>query len=330
MGNAVQQQRKQSEGNVMRIGIVVDSGCDLPADFIQEHNIQILPASIRVGSDLFTDERNAEATLAFYESHIGDKSHDAETFPFSVEQIQQVFLERLVLDFDHVFCIPVWKARSKTYENATRASFAILSRYHKVRNDAGVHGHFSMRVMDSKTVFTGLAVQAAEAVRLVNDGLQYNDIRARLGEIADHTIAYLVPADLAYIRQRTKQRGEKSIGLATYLIGSALDIKPILNIYREETRPVAKVRGYTAAVEKMLAHVAAVVRDGQLLSRQVCLSYGGNPAAVRGMPGFAELERICRERGIELLVSIMSAVAAVNVGAGAITVAYAGEYREMH
>jgi hypothetical protein len=55
-------------------------------------------------------------------------------------------------------------------------------------------------------------------------------------------------------------------------------------------------------------------------------TYGGDPGEVRNMTGFAELEQVCRSREVELLISVMSASAAVNAGAGGICVAYAGRH----
>ena len=52
---------------------------------------------------------------------------------------------------------------------------------------------------------------------------------------------------------------------------------------------------------------------------------GGDLGEVRNMTGFAELEQVCRSREVELLISVMSASAAVNAGAGGICVAYAGD-----
>ena len=309
----------------MRIGVVVDSSCDLPPEFLEQNGVKIFPNSIRVGQDILVDERDPDATLAFFASHIGDKSHDAETSPFSVDAIQKVFLERLVLDYDFVFCITVWSKRSNVYENATKASFAILSTYRKTRSAAGVSGPFSMRVIDSKTLFAGTGIVAAEAVRMAREGLQPNEIRANLDQLIPNVVGYFVPADLAYIRTRATKRGEKSVGLAAFLIGTALDIKPVLGIYREETGPHAKVRGFEGAVEKMFKHVAGVLSTGNVLSKYVGISYGGDPSEVRMMPGFSELEQVCRSRELELLISVMSASAAVNAGAGGICVAYAGD-----
>ncbi len=57
----------------MRIGILVDSTCDLPeADFAQ-HNIRVMPISIRLGDELLVDERDAAATQHFYAEQIDTK-----------------------------------------------------------------------------------------------------------------------------------------------------------------------------------------------------------------------------------------------------------------
>lgn len=314
----------------MRIGVVVDSSCDLPPEFLEQNNIRVLPNTIRVGADALVDVRDPEATLGFFSSHIGDKSHDAETTPFSVEQIQKVFLEQLVLDFDFVFCVTVWSKRSHVFENATKASFAILSSYRKTRNEAGVTGPFSMRVLDSKTLFAGVGVIAAEAVRLAKEGLQPNEIRTQLDNVVNNTVTLMVPTDLAYIRIRATRRGEKSVGAVGAFLAGALDIKPILCAYREETKPVAKVRGYEPAVEKMLRHVAERVRGGDLVSRYVVVSYGGELAEIRRLPAYLDLEKACVDREVTLMSCIMSASAAVNVGAGALSVSYVGADKPIH
>ena len=49
----------------MRIGIVVDSACDLPQDFLRDNNIILLPITVRIGDAVLTDHRDEEATLSF-------------------------------------------------------------------------------------------------------------------------------------------------------------------------------------------------------------------------------------------------------------------------
>src|SRR3546814_10173582 len=49
----------------MRIGLVVDSACDLPKDFIERHSIEILPIAVRIDGTTQVDYRDQAAPLAF-------------------------------------------------------------------------------------------------------------------------------------------------------------------------------------------------------------------------------------------------------------------------
>ena len=133
----------------MRIGIVVDSACDLPQDFIQRNNVIVLPISVRIGEAVLADHRDEEATLSFLHAHVAERGHEAETTPFSVNQIRDLFLQRLVIDYDHVFCLTISKLRSQIFDNATQASFAILNDYKPVRQAAGHTSPFALRVIDT-------------------------------------------------------------------------------------------------------------------------------------------------------------------------------------
>src|SRR3546814_13691891 len=84
------------------IGVVVDSACDLPMDYIEKHRIQILPITIHLDGQDLVDQRDEQTTLHFYREHLGAKG-DAGSSPFSVEQIRDVFLSKLVIDYDYVF-----------------------------------------------------------------------------------------------------------------------------------------------------------------------------------------------------------------------------------
>ncbi len=86
----------------MRIGIVVDSACDLPQDFIAEHNIVLLPITVRIGEAVLADHRDEQATLSFLHAHVAEHGAEAETIPFSVNQIRDLFLQQLVIDYDRV------------------------------------------------------------------------------------------------------------------------------------------------------------------------------------------------------------------------------------
>src|SRR5688500_20298732 len=110
----------------MRIGLVVDSPCDLPEDYLTAHQISILPTTVRMGSAVLADYRNPEAALQFLQTHLAERGWEAESSPFSVEQIRDLFLSKLVIDYDFVFCLTITKTRSQRFDKARQPSCASL------------------------------------------------------------------------------------------------------------------------------------------------------------------------------------------------------------
>jgi DegV family protein with EDD domain len=308
----------------MRIGLVVDSACDLPGSFIERNHIEILPITVKIGDAVLADHRNEQATLGFLETHVASRGAEAETMPFTVNQIRDLFLQKLVIDYDYVFCLTITKTRSPIHDNAMQASFVILNDYRPMRSAAGYQTPFSLRVIDTQSLFAGQAVTAVEAVRMIQADEGVAKIRARLENIAINTYAYMVPRDLLYLRSRAKTKGDKSVGLLSATLGTAMDIKPVLSCNRGETRPVAKIRGYDTAVRKLFAFAVERVRAG-LMTPAMCLSFGGELEEMRTMPGYASLIDICRESGVEVYESVMSLTGMVNVGKGAVAIGFASE-----
>lgn len=308
----------------MRIGLVVDSTCDLPQSFIRDNKIEILPITIRLGDSELVDVHSEEAALEFYRSHIGEKGHDAESVPFTTEQICEMFLGRLVTEYDYVFCQTVMQSRSPIYENATKASFSILSQYHDARKQAGVKGPFALRVINTGTLFAGQGVVAAETMRLIKSGLDGNAIRKKIDTMLNCVRAYAVPPDLYYVRARGRKKGDRSVSLLSAALGSALDIKPILCGYGDETKPVDKVRGYEPAIDKLFNYAIRRVEQG-LLAPYLSISYAGNLDDVSQFPRYAELKAACQAADVELLQSVMSVTGGVNIGPGALSLGLIAE-----
>src|SRR5690606_32622315 len=137
----------------MRIGIVADSACDLPNDFIERENITILPVTVQIGQAVLADVRNEQATMNFLSGETGARAFEAETTPFTVQQVHDLFLGQLVHDYDYVFCITTTRTRSGIHDNAVQASYTILNEYRSVRAAAGNNTPFALRVIDSQNVF---------------------------------------------------------------------------------------------------------------------------------------------------------------------------------
>lgn len=313
----------------MRIGLVVDSACDLPRDFLEENGVVLMPITLRFGKMLFEDRRDPQETQLFYASQLDRKSEDyAESIPYSPEQIEQLFLGRLVLDYDYVFCLTITATRSPIFLHAQQASHKIVGKYKEIRRAADLSDRFGVAVQSTRNLFTGQAVPVAEAARLIRLGGTPKDIGERVNQVIENTHTYMVPADLFHIYKRASKKGENTITWGSYTLGSWLDVKPILYCNRDTTSTVDKVRGFESGVEKLFSMAAKRIQAG-LESPYVCLSYGGDPAAVKKLPGYAKLAEVAEDNGVRLLIAPMSTTAAVNVGPGALSLALAAK-QSMH
>ena len=308
----------------MRMGLAIDASCDVPQGFLEEHGVTVMPITVRVDDETFLDNRDPAEVRRFIDRKLGDRSHSAETEPCSVEEVQKLFLEKLVLEQDCVFCLTVTSTRSPINDHVNKASFAVLKHYREAREKGGLSGQFLMRVIDTRNLFAGTAPAIVEAARLVKAGETPPAIRERVTYIANHSYGYMLPRDLYYLRARAKKKGDRSVGLFSAVLGSALDIKPLLRCFRGETGPVGKVRGFEHGAETLFGYAVQRVRAG-LLVPVMCVSYGGDLAELERLPGYAGLRAACAEHGVELMEAPMSITGMVNVGEGAITLGFAAE-----
>ena len=311
----------------MRIGVVVDSACDLPKAFVEQHRLTILPITLRIGDHTFHDNRDAAVTQSFYREHFGQRGQDAETAPFTVEQIRTLFLERLVVEYDHVLVLTIASSRSPIHDNAQQAAHAILTSYKPVRQKAGQDGPFAVRVVDTQTLFAGQGVTAIEAVRLAQAGSSFTEVRERVEALAPDTYGYMLPQDLYFLRARAQKKGDRSVGFLAAALGTALDIKPVLRGHRGDTSAVGKVRGFEEGAKKLFDFAGERVKAG-LLTPTLCISYGGDLKDLETLPGYADLVALCRDQKVEVFPSVMSMTGAINVGEGALALGFAAPPHE--
>ena len=311
----------------MNIGLVVDSACDLPLTFLREQNIEIMPITLRFGDDRYVDKRDPEATIQFYERLIPEHGLHAETEPFSVEEICDLFLERLVTRFDRVLVVAIASTRSEIFNNATRASFAILKGYRERRRAVDMEGNFMLRVLDSGQLFTGEGVLVWELLRWLraNPEAHLDALQRYAEDFKRQVFTYAVPQDLFYLRTRARQRGDHSVGWFQFQMGTKLDIKPIVEAHRGDTYPIAKVRHFGVAVDQVMTRAIERIEAKRLRSPFVVMSYAGNVREIYKFPTYQRLKVRAHEFGIVLIESPMSTTAGIYLGPGAFSLGYAAD-----
>jgi fatty acid-binding protein DegV len=294
--------------------------CDLPSDFIRDNNVVVLPITVTLGSAQFVDIRDGEATQDFYRQHLANAG-DAETAPLPVEDIKRLFLERLVIEYDYVFCLCLASSRSPVFEHAQQASLAILNEYKPYRARAGLNSPFAVRVVDTQSLFVAQGVLAYEVVRMIKAGDGPLKIRDRIDGLIPQTYGYMLPKSLYHIRARASKKGDKSVGWFKYAIAGALDIKPLIRSYRNDTGPVANLRHHDDGTQRLFEFGIRRIQQG-LLTGAIGIDYAGELSDLPNLPGYAEFREAADKAGIEVFESFVSITGAINVGEGSIGMAF--------
>lgn len=308
----------------MRVGLIVDSACDLPYEFSRKHDLFILPVTAVIDGQTYIDEHDPVRTQEFYQSGLLQKGHHAETQAFSPQQIHDLFMEKIVTQFDVAICETVTRSRSLIYQNATEAMNSVMSHYQDVRKAAGREGKFSMRVIDSKQIFAGQGLLAAHTLRLIDQKLSKNALRNEVETFTDNIYTCVIPRDLHYIRERARKRGDKSVSALVAFLGKALNITPVIFGLGAQGQPAAKTRSFDMAVEKVMNYAAGRVEAG-LLTPYVSLSCGLTWTEIEDLPGLNRLRDACEKNGVELLLSQMGITSSIYVGPGSLCLALAAE-----
>ena len=136
-----------------------------------------------------------------------------------------------------------------------QASYAILNDYSPVRAAAGHDTPFALRVIDTQNAVRragrhrgGGRAPARRRRRRAEDPRAPGEPGAAHPRVTWSRRDLLLPA-----QPRAQRKGDRSVGLLSAALGTALDIKPVLHCNRGETAPVAKVKGFDTAVQKLFS-----------------------------------------------------------------------------
>ncbi|MBZ0334130.1 DegV family protein [Marinobacter sp. AL4B] len=311
----------------MRVGLIVDSACDLPHEFATKHGLFILPVTAIINGETYIDTHDSVLTQQFYQGGLLEKGHHAETEAFSVEQIHDLFMEKIVPEYDIAICETVTRSRSQIYHNASDAMHTVMANYETARKASGRPGKFSMRVIDSKQIFAGQGLLAAHTLKLIKQKVSKNALKYEVETFSDNIFTCVIPRDIHYIRERARRRGDKSVSAVAAFLGKALNLTPVIFGQGVEGKPVAKTFNFDTAVERVMNYAASRVEAG-LLTPYVSLSCGLSWDEIEALPGLDRLREVCERTNVELLLSQMGITSSIYVGPGSICLSLAAEPHE--
>lgn len=217
----------------MNLYIVTDSTADIPQPLVQELGIHIVPLKVHVEGQTYLDGVTLSAG-EFYRKLVSSEKLPTTSQPAPLDFVN-VYEEIAARDPEaEIISIHLSSALSGTYQTATLAAGM-------VEETVNVH------VMDSRSASYALGSIVVAAARLVRSGATLEQCMELVRTLVPAHRVYFVMDTLMYL-----QKGGR-IGKAASIVGSLLNIKPILMF--DETGEVAvveKVRGKKKAVARIL------------------------------------------------------------------------------
>ncbi|EGO65175.1 DegV family protein [Acetonema longum] len=272
------------------VHIVIDSTACLPDDFLKKYdNLHVIPLKVILG-----DREWPEPEMSCRE--LFDLSQKSNIFPKTSQPAPGDFaavFAPLVAAGHEVIVITISSRISGTFNGAKVAAQAAGGK---------------IRVLDSRTTAVGMAKMAEMALAMIQAGHSADEVFSRLQDMADVTHTMIVPKTLDYLHKGGR------IGGAAALMGTILQIRPVLYLTEGKVDVLDKARTQGKAVQRMveelsqypkLAHIGVIhieaPEDGAKLAAQVRELYPDVPVSLTtGSPVLAThlgpvLAIICHE-----------------------------------
>jgi len=215
--------------------VVTDTTAYLPEEFVARHDIHRVSLYVTLeGEQSAEGEIAAEEYAGFFE-RLSRSEEGATTSQPSVGDFINAY-QPLLAEGREIISIHISAGISGTYQSALQARQQLI--------DQGAGGE-RIEVMDSRTGCGAQGLLVLSAARAVENGASAAEA-LDAAEAARATLRIWFAVDtLEYLRKGGR------IGAAQALVGSALQIKPILTL-QEEITPVERVRTRRRAIERMV------------------------------------------------------------------------------
>ncbi|MFC6635128.1 DegV family protein [Microbulbifer taiwanensis] len=300
------------------VQLIVDSGCDLPDDFLRKFAIPVLPHAVAVGDDAFGDQRNPAKMNHFYSMSLVDRSRQIVTGPAPTDEIGSILRGLVAKGCKDIVVQTINGTNSPTYKNA-RTAARVLRNSDDVGDDVTIH------TVDSRTLFSGQGLLALYSLMLIRRGLSGTEVADKAEDFSRWIHGYAAIKDVYYVRERARSKNENSISWFKATAARHLDLHPILSMHRDGSTVTDTVRGYDNCTEALFKLAIDRIRAGGLRVPMVVVSIAGKLEDLPKAPGFAELEQVAGEHNVKVYRSVMSLSGGINLGPGTVALAFASK-----
>lgn len=225
---------------MMKTAVVTDSTAYIPKELRDSLQIHMIPLSVIYGNESYQEE--VEITASEFYQEVREKELPTTSQP-SVGQFVELF-NQLAKEYDAVITIHLSSGISGTFQGAVSAG--------EMAEGIEVYP------FDSEISCMVQGFYVLEAAEMAAACKAPQEIIARLEEMKKSIRAYFMVDDLSHL-----QRGGR-LSSAQALIGSLLQVKPLLHFVNKKIVPFEKIRTRKKALKRVVDLLAEDVKSGEL------------------------------------------------------------------
>jgi uncharacterized protein len=234
-----------AENRKFDIAIVTDSTSDLPQDFIEKYQINVIPLSLHFGDTHYLDTVTLKADR-FYQMLPKSKF-----FPSSAQPSFKDFSNKynyLSTHYDSIIGIHISEAMSGTCSNSRKAAKTI-SNFTKKR----------INVVNSKRLSCGLGLVVMRTAEAIENGLTHDEILNQIDDWATQTEMFVTTKTMKYMVRSGRVSKVKGF------IGKLLGVRPIVTVNSKgKSELVGKPRSEKASMKLTMQLVGKKLSDHQV------------------------------------------------------------------
>lgn len=231
-----------------KIQIMTDSASDISYADEREYNISVIPFPVTLGDKTYTSRVDFDNQQFFdLMAQYDEIPKTAQITPF---QFQEIYLQKARAGVTDLVLVLINSKGSSTYDNSVQAIDLFYEEYPEYRDVLHIH---SFDGMGYNALYGSPVVHAA---KMCAEGASLEEILNYLTDVLPRRQIYFGIYDLKYAAKSGR------IPTAAAFLGTALNMKPVMNIFDRSITTAAKCRGERKLVEKVAEMSIAAMEPG--------------------------------------------------------------------
>ncbi|MFW9923992.1 MAG: DegV family protein [Candidatus Thorarchaeota archaeon] len=241
----------------MSIRIVTDSSSDITWEYADRNKIKIVPLTIRIGNQIVKESREYNFE-EHYNNYITDKHFSPKTSQPTPQEFFTTFDELNKEGAKNIIVICISSKLSGTLNSAQVAKNLFSEKYDNVK----------IHLIDSKNASFGEGFLVEEAVELINQGYQAENIVKELEELVENIHSFLLIPTLKYLYLGGR------ISITKYLLAKFLRKMAIIKTAEDGTlQPVGAIGSVEEGISKI---IKLATKEGKNYPRKMTIVYAVN------------------------------------------------------